>query len=152
MRWSISACFSAVCRVGALPLSRAGLLAALIGMAGGLSAIYSNDIICLAMPRVVARLCLQRRLTPLPFLIGLACSANIGSAATLIGNPQQAGVLLALVSTFAGSLLLVGSIANLIVADLAVKEGIERDWKRHALTAVPVTQASLAVVCVLFSL
>ncbi|MGI9216848.1 MAG: SLC13 family permease, partial [Hydrogenophaga sp.] len=76
-------------RVGALPLSRAGLLAALIAMAGGLSAIFSNDIICLAMTPVVARLCLQRGLNPIPFLIGLACAANIGSAATLIGNPQN---------------------------------------------------------------
>lgn len=326
-------------RVGALPLSRAGLLAALIAMAGGLSAIFSNDIICLAMTPVVARLCLQRGLNPIPFLIGLACAANIGSAATLIGNPQnmligsvlqlhfgdylraaavpvaislallwawlaygpgaragapelrrpvgvqvqtadepfdrwqtakgltvaialmgvflftdwnrdvaalvgaavlllsrrfhsadvmgfvdwpllllfiglfvvnhafgqtglageavawlaaqgvhltdpgallvlgtvlsnlvsnvpavmlllphlgadpqQAGVLLALVSTFAGNLLLVGSIANLIVADLAAKEGIVLDWKRHLLTGLPVTLASLLVVGVAFSL
>ena len=321
-------------RVGALPLSRAGLLAALIGVAGGLSAIFSNDVVCLAMTPVVARLCLQRGLNPLPFLIGLACAANIGSAATLIGNPQnmligsvlqlhfgdylrqalapvgislallwlwlafgpgaragaselrspvgvrvstddeppfdrwqtakgltvalalvgvflftdwprdvaalvgagvlllsrrfhsadvmgfvdwqllllfiglfvvnhafestglaaeavawlatqgvhltepgallvlgvvlsnlvsnvpavmlllphlgthasEAGVVLALVSTFAGNLLLVGSIANLIVADLAAKQGIAIDWKQHALTGIPVTLATLAVV------
>jgi Na+/H+ antiporter NhaD/arsenite permease-like protein len=61
-------------------------------------------------------------------------------------DPQQAGVLLALVSTFAGNLLLVGSIANLIVADLAAKEGVVLDWRRHALTGVPVTFASLLVV------
>ena len=59
-------------RVGALPLSRAGLLAALIGVAGGLSAVFSNDIVCLAMTPVVARLCLRRGLNPLPFLIGHA--------------------------------------------------------------------------------
>jgi Na+/H+ antiporter NhaD/arsenite permease-like protein len=41
------------------------------------------------MTPVVARLCLQRGLNPLPFLVGLACAANIGSAATLIGNPQN---------------------------------------------------------------
>src|SRR5450830_1030000 len=41
------------------------------------------------MTPVVARLCLQRRLDPVPFLLGLACAANIGSAATLIGNPQN---------------------------------------------------------------
>lgn len=324
-------------RVGALPLSRHALLAALIGVAGSLSAVFSNDIVCLAMTPVVARLCLQRGLNPLPFLIGLACAANIGSAATLIGNPQNmligsvlqlpfagyvrqalppvlvgllllwawlafgpgsktgrlhadplpegegmnspgieepvfdawqttkglvvagallliflftdwprdvaalvgagvlllsrrlhsarvmglidwpllilfmglfvvnhafestglagqavawlggqgvrladpgpllvagavlsnlvsnvpavmlllphlggsaesAGVMLALVSTFAGNLLLVGSIANLIVADLARQQGIEIDWKRHALTGIPVTLATLAVV------
>ncbi|QHE84247.1 SLC13 family permease [Hydrogenophaga sp. BPS33] len=76
-------------RVAAMPLSRNGLLAALIVVAGVLSAVFSNDIICLAMTPVVARLCLQRGLNPLPFLIGLACAANIGSAATLIGNPQN---------------------------------------------------------------
>ncbi|MDO8904476.1 anion transporter [Hydrogenophaga sp.] len=324
-------------RVASLPLSRSALLGALIGVAGLLSAVFSNDIVCLAMTPVVARLCLQRGLNPMPFLIGLACAANIGSAATLIGNPQnmligsvlqlpfagyvqqalppvliglvllwawlaygpgaksvsprprplpgrdgvnnpgieepafdawqtakgllvagallliflftdwprdvaalvgagvlllsrrlqsarvmglidwpllilfmglfvvnhafestglagqavgwlasqgvhladpgpllvvgvvlsnlvsnvpavmlllphlagsgeQAGVMLALVSTFAGNLLLVGSIANLIVADLARQQGIEIDWKRHALTGIPVTLATLAVV------
>ena len=324
-------------RVGALPLSRAGLLAALIVVAGGLSAVFSNDIVCLAMTPVVARLCLQRGLNPVPFLIGLACAANIGSAATLIGNPQNmligsvlrlpfdgymrqallpvgislallwlwlaygpgarvgaaaavrpasgtgraedeppfdrwqtakgltvalvlmvvflatgwhrdvaalvgaavlllsrrfhsadvmgsvdwqllllfiglfivnhafeqtglaaeavawlatqgvhltdpgtllvlgtvlsnlvsnvpavmlllphlgadpqhAGAQLALVSTFAGNLLLVGSIANLIVADLAAREGIVLDWKRHVVTGLPVTLMSLAVVWLL---
>jgi len=76
-------------RVGALPLSRRGLLAALIVTAGALSAVFSNDIICLAMTPVVAQLCLRRGLAPVPFLVGLACAANIGSAATLIGNPQN---------------------------------------------------------------
>ncbi len=321
-------------RVGALPLSPAGLLAAIIFVAGALSAVFSNDIICLAMTPVVARLCLRRGLDPLPFLVGLACAANIGSAATLIGNPQNmligsvlqlhfgdylrqalppvlvslallwgwlvygqgvrkgatvrtgvegasltqedeppfdpwqttkgllvatallliflftnwprdvaalvgagilllsrrlhsshvmgfvdwpllllfmglfvvnhafeatglaaqavawlgaqgvavadpgailvlgaalsnlvsnvpavmlllphlgpqgadAGAMLALVSTFAGNLLLVGSIANLIVADLAAKQGIVIDWKRHAVIGLPITLASLAVV------
>ncbi|WP_305355315.1 anion transporter [Hydrogenophaga sp.] len=322
-------------RVGAMPLSRSGLLAVLIFVAGALSAVFSNDIVCLAMTPVVARLCLQRGINPMPFLIGLACAANIGSAATLIGNPQnmligsvlqlpfagyvrralppvliglvvlwgwlaygpgagagtgsphpcplpegegvntepafdiwqttkglvvagalmliflftdwprdvaalvgagvlllsrrlhtshfmglvdwpllilfmglfvvnhafestglaaqavawlgaqgvvltdpgpllvasavlsnlvsnvpavmlllphlggggeQAGVMLALATTFAGNLLLVGSIANLIVADLARQQGIEIDWKKHAITGIPVTLMSLAVV------
>lgn len=322
-------------RVAGLPLSPRALLAALIAVAGALSAVFSNDIICLAMTPVVARLCVQRGLNPLPFLLGLACSANIGSAATLMGNPQnmligsvlqlpfggyvqqalgpvglsllllwlwlahgpgaqtlatprpsaqasvtdlgagapvfdrwqsakglavsavllgvflftdgprevaalvgagvlllsqrlhsadvmglvdwnllllfmglfvvnrafedtglaahavawlatqgirltdpgpllvvgvllsnlvsnvpavmlllphlgsnaaEAGLMLALVSTFAGNLLLVGSIANLIVADLARREGITLDWKQHARTGIPVTLASLGVV------
>jgi Na+/H+ antiporter NhaD/arsenite permease-like protein len=76
-------------RVADMPLSRGGLLAALIAVAGALSAVFSNDVVCLAMTPVVARLCLRRGLQPLPFLVGLACAANIGSAATLIGNPQN---------------------------------------------------------------
>jgi Na+/H+ antiporter NhaD/arsenite permease-like protein len=76
-------------RVAALTLGRNALLGALIAVAGALSAVFSNDIICLAMTPVVTQLCLQRRLNPVPFLLGLACAANIGSAATLIGNPQN---------------------------------------------------------------
>jgi Na+/H+ antiporter NhaD/arsenite permease-like protein len=76
-------------RVGELPLAPAGLLAALILVAGALSAVFSNDVICLAMAPVVLRIALARALNPVPLLIGLACAANIGSAATLIGNPQN---------------------------------------------------------------
>ena len=89
-------------RVGTMALSRSGLLAALIVVAGALSAVFSNDIVCLAMTPVVARLCLQRGLDPRPLLIGLACAANIGSAATLIGNPQN---------------MLIGSVLKLHFAD-----------------------------------
>ncbi len=75
--------------VGQMPLARNGLLAVLIAVAAVLSAVFSNDVICLAMTPVVARICIERRINPLPFLVGLACAANIGSAATLIGNPQN---------------------------------------------------------------
>ena len=82
--------YSAVTRrVTAVPLGPAGLLAALIAVAGALSAVFANDVICLAMTPVVARLCLRRGLDPVVFLVALACAANIGSAATLIGNPQN---------------------------------------------------------------
>jgi Na+/H+ antiporter NhaD/arsenite permease-like protein len=59
---------------------------------------------------------------------------------------EAAGVTLALVSTFAGNLLLVGSIANLIVVDLAQKHGIRIDWRMHARVGIPVTLLTLAVV------
>jgi Na+/H+ antiporter NhaD/arsenite permease-like protein len=82
--------FGAVTRgVGALPWSGPALLAALIAVTGGLSAVFSNDVVCLAVTPVVLQLCRQRGLPPAPFLIGLACASNIGSAATLIGNPQN---------------------------------------------------------------
>ncbi|MFO1266595.1 MAG: SLC13 family permease [Rubrivivax sp.] len=91
--------YAAVTRfVAALPLARGALLAALIAVAAALSAVFSNDVVCLAMTPVVARLALERRLDPVPLLVGLACAANIGSALTLIGNPQNMliGSLLAL--------------------------------------------------------
>ncbi len=82
--------FSAVTRgVGALPWSGPMLLGALIAVSAAVSAVFSNDVVCLAATPVVVQLCRQRALPPVPFLIGLACASNIGSAATLIGNPQN---------------------------------------------------------------
>jgi len=72
-----------------LRLGPPALLALVIAAAALLSALLSNDIICLVMAPVLVAGCLERRLDPVPFLLALACSANIGSAATLIGNPQN---------------------------------------------------------------
>jgi Na+/H+ antiporter NhaD/arsenite permease-like protein len=58
----------------------------------------------------------------------------------------HAGLTLALVSTLAGNLLLVGSIANLIVVDLARRSGVAIDWKEHARIGVPITLATLGIV------
>jgi Na+/H+ antiporter NhaD/arsenite permease-like protein len=77
------------CRLGALPVAPPGLLAALIFAIAALSAVFSNDIICLAVAPVLVDICIARRLNPVPFLLALACAANVGSAATLIGNPQN---------------------------------------------------------------
>ncbi len=54
-----------------------------------LSALLANDIICFAFTPVLAISLVRAKLNPLPFLIGLAVSSNIGSAATIIGNPQN---------------------------------------------------------------
>ena len=75
--------------LGALPLAAPGLLAALIAVIAALSAVFSHDIICLAVAPVLVDVCLARRINPVPFLLALACAANVGSAATLIGNPQN---------------------------------------------------------------
>jgi Na+/H+ antiporter NhaD/arsenite permease-like protein len=76
-------------RIAALPIGPAALLAVVIAVVALLSAVFSNDIVCLAVAPVLAEACLRRRLDPVPYLLALACAANIGSAATLIGNPQN---------------------------------------------------------------
>jgi Na+/H+ antiporter NhaD/arsenite permease-like protein len=76
-------------RFGTLRTSPPGLLAVLILVVAGLSAVFSNDVVCLSIAPVLIDICLNRRLDPVPFLLGLACAANVGSAATLIGNPQN---------------------------------------------------------------
>jgi len=54
-----------------------------------LSAVLANDIICFAFTPILVLSIRQAGLNPAPFLIGLALSSNIGSAATIIGNPQN---------------------------------------------------------------
>jgi Na+/H+ antiporter NhaD/arsenite permease-like protein len=76
-------------RIAALPCGPPLLLAAVIVVVAALSAVFSNDVVCLAVAPVLADACLRRGLDPVPFLLALACAANIGSAATLIGNPQN---------------------------------------------------------------
>ncbi|HEX7122412.1 MAG TPA: SLC13 family permease, partial [Gemmatimonadaceae bacterium] len=97
--------------------SPARLLGAVVLGAGALSAVFSNDIICLAMTPVLIDVCQRRRLDPTPFLLALAAAANAGSAATLIGNPQNMLVGQRAALSFAGYLVVAGPIA---LASLAV--------------------------------
>jgi Na+/H+ antiporter NhaD/arsenite permease-like protein len=65
------------------------LLALTVAVSGVLSAALANDIIVFAMMPLLCHSLAQRGLDPRPFLIGLAGGSNAGSAATLIGNPQN---------------------------------------------------------------
>ncbi|MCB9566566.1 MAG: hypothetical protein H6710_05030 [Myxococcales bacterium] len=65
------------------------LLVAIAGLSGVLSAFLVNDTVCLFMTPLVVALCRRGGLPYPPFLLALATSANIGSAATLVGNPQN---------------------------------------------------------------
>ncbi len=71
------------------PTSPQRLLAELVGTVGVLSAVLTNDVVCLAVAPLLAEVCVRRGLDPVPFLLALAAAANVGSAATLIGNPQN---------------------------------------------------------------
>jgi Na+/H+ antiporter NhaD/arsenite permease-like protein len=76
-------------RIAAAPVGGPGLLAVVIAVAGGLSAVFTNDVVVLAMAPLLVDGLRARRVDPLPYLLALACAANVGSAATLIGNPQN---------------------------------------------------------------
>ncbi len=65
------------------------LLALTIAVGGLLSAVLVNDIVVFAMTPLLCAGLAARRLDPRPFLFGLAAASNAGSAATLIGNPQN---------------------------------------------------------------
>lgn len=76
-------------RVASLPLSPPALLAVLVGVAGGLSAVLTNDVVVVAMTPLLLVITLSRGLNPVPFLLGFCFAANTGSAGTIIGSPQN---------------------------------------------------------------
>ncbi|RPI50247.1 MAG: anion transporter, partial [Chloroflexi bacterium] len=65
------------------------LLALLILSSGILSALFLNDTVVLMFTPLVLETTAALRRNPVPYLIGLVTSANIGSAATIVGNPQN---------------------------------------------------------------
>lgn len=92
------------------------LFAGLVWGAGGLSALITNDAVCVLVAPVVVALIRKHRLPAFPFLVALATSANTGSVATLVGNPQN---------------MLCASLGGLVFRDYA--------WR-----AVPIAIAGLA--------
>ncbi|MBP2643035.1 MAG: arsenical pump rane protein [Firmicutes bacterium] len=65
------------------------LLLVTVGMSGALSAFCINDIVCLLFTPVVLLVAKRAGCNPLPHLLGTAIASNVGSAATLLGNPQN---------------------------------------------------------------
>lgn len=76
-------------RIEKWPIKPQNLLLIVILICGFLSAILLNDIVCFALTPLIIRGCVYRKLNPIPFLLGLATGSNIGSALTLVGNPQN---------------------------------------------------------------
>ena len=65
------------------------LLVYLIFTSGILSALLVNDIVCLMLTPLVVAVMVRGKLPLMPYLLALAMSANLGSVATLVGNPQN---------------------------------------------------------------
>ncbi|MEO8005380.1 MAG: anion transporter [Betaproteobacteria bacterium] len=130
-------------KTGHLPLSPPKLLAALIAIVAALSAVFSNDVVCLAMAPILIDVCLARRLHPIPFLLALACSANVGSALTLIGNPQNMLIGERLHLSFSGYLIeaAVPVLLGLFVVWAVIVWGNRGNWalplEEEATDAVP---------------
>ena len=65
------------------------LLAAVTAIAGVFSAFLVNDAICLVLAPLVLELTLSLGRNPVPYLLAVAMASNIGSTATITGNPQN---------------------------------------------------------------
>jgi Na+/H+ antiporter NhaD/arsenite permease-like protein len=65
------------------------LLPTVIVTTGVLSAFLVNDIVCLVMTPFVVHLARRLSLPPVPYVVAVATASNIGSTATITGNPQN---------------------------------------------------------------
>ncbi|XFA72356.1 anion transporter [Thermosynechococcaceae cyanobacterium Okahandja] len=83
-----------VVRFAASPL---GLLLFLTGATGTLSALFLNDTLALVTTPLTLQMTHALGLNPVPYLLAIAAATNIGSVATLSGNPQNI-----LVGSFSG--------------------------------------------------
>ena len=95
----------------------AALLVAVVAASGALSALFVNDTICLVFTPVILEIAAARRHRPLPYLLALATASNIGSVATITGNPQN---------------MLIGSLSGI-------------GYRAFAGALVPVAAAGLAI-------
>jgi Na+/H+ antiporter NhaD/arsenite permease-like protein len=124
-------------RAAGARVSPAVLLGLVVAVAGGLSAVLANDIVCLAVAPLLIEGCARRGLDPVPFLLALACAANVGSAATLIGNPQNMLIGQTLHLSFVGYLgdAAVPALLGLVVVWGIVAASVRGSWFKP--TSVP---------------
>ena len=72
-----------------LHLSSRQLLPGIVFTRGILSAFLVNDVVCLVLAPLVLDVCKRMGVRPLPYLLALATASNVGSVATVTGNPQN---------------------------------------------------------------
>src|SRR5713226_3548369 len=65
------------------------LLPTVLFLSGFLSAFFVNDIICIVMVPFVLKATRRMGVKPVPYLLAVATASNIGSTATITGNPQN---------------------------------------------------------------
>lgn len=65
------------------------LLAGIVGVAGVFSAFFVNDTMCLVLTPLVLEITARLKRNAVPYLLAVAMAANIGSVATITGNPQN---------------------------------------------------------------
>jgi Na+/H+ antiporter NhaD/arsenite permease-like protein len=119
------------------------LLGLMIWSAGALSALVTNDAVCVLGTPLVVQLIRRHRLPPLPFLLGLATAANTGSVATLVGNPQNMLCANLAQLSYRDHLLLLGPVA---VLGLALNHGLVHWLFRKELAQSTLSEPAAEVI------
>lgn len=137
-----------------------GLLAMTVAAAGVLAAFFINDVVCLALTPLLIDAAELLGLNPVPFLLALATASNIGSAATITGNPQNmivAGFAHLHYLPFAARLAPVSILG--LIADYAViafvyrgslahvkrNTGLLREKPQHVIAALVIKSTTVAL-------
>ncbi len=101
--------------------TRFQLLVLLVFTSGILSAFFVNDTICLVLTPIVLAVTERLKVPPVPYLIAVASSSNVGSVMSVTGNPQNALVGISAHFSFLGFLNHLAPVALIgLVIDIAV--------------------------------
>src|SRR5579863_9067304 len=93
------------------------LLASIVAVTGVFSAFFVNDTMCLVLTPLVLEITAHLKRNPVPYLLGVAMASNVGSVATITGNPQNM-----LIGSFSGIHYreFAGALAPVAVAGLVI--------------------------------
>ena len=105
------------------------LLGAVVVVSGVLSALFVNDTICLVLTPLLIAALRPMGLRPLPFLLAIALSSNVGSAMAITGNPQNMLIGLASGISFVGFLgaLVLPSLGGLAIVYAVLARAFRQD-------------------------
>src|SRR5437762_1567203 len=124
---------------------------------GILSALLVNDTICLMLTPLVIAVIRRGRLPLLPYLIALATSANIGSVATLVGNPQNmiighfSHIAFSQFSRTLAPAAIIGLAINFIILRFGFRCALRSAVIEREARVVPKLDRGLfAIVCIVF--
>jgi Na+/H+ antiporter NhaD/arsenite permease-like protein len=142
------------------------LLASIVLVSGIFSAFLVNDTVCLVLTPLVLDLVSRLRRNPVPYLLAVAMASNIGSTATITGNPQNMiigslshipyGAFAAALSPIAGIglVLTVGLIALVYRSEFRTRQrlrGESRPWHADWPIIIKSVAVSLAMIAAFFA-
>src|SRR5438270_13961084 len=112
------------------------LLASIVLVSGILSAFLVNDTVCLVLTPLVLDLVTRLRRNPVPYLLAIAMPSNLGSTATITGNPQN--MIIGSLShipygTFAAALSPIAGIGLVLTVGLIALIYHTEFWTHHRL-------------------
>jgi len=128
--------------VASIARTRWQLLVLVIFTAGVLAAFFVNDTICLIFTPIVLVVTERLEVPPIPYLIAVATSANIGSAMSVTGNPQNAVIGVSAHFSFLGFL---GHLAPVSVVGMFINAVVLSVFFRKELLNHPLKQQVRAV-------